>query len=326
MTPPRRRRAALAGLAASALLVACGASETPDRPPAPVQVRATTVLEPGTLAIGETATVEVAVATPPDHHVRPPEPPEEVPGLWLLGAEALVVERAPQRWVHRARFEVRARETGRFAWPSLAVQVTDPEDATRTLEAPERPFEVVAVLEEGSGERPSLAFREPDLPGGGHPGLAALAGALLALAAVGLVLLVRRVRAAEPRGGTTGAAALPGLIGPWRAARATLERAEAQALHDPARAADLGASALRVLIAHRLDPALLARTTEELAAREPPSTLEAAWEELLALLRAFDAERFAPAAPPGAQGEAVHALLERARALADRLGPRGVGS
>lgn len=318
---------ALGGALLPALALAgCGRDAGPQAtapPPAPVTLRATTILEPPVLQVGDTAVLEVAVATPPDFEVEAPEPPEEVPGLWLLGAELPTVERGEARWVHRTRFRVRARDTGAFTWPALPLTLRDAEDRPRTLEAPARPFEVVSVLGDGDAPQGFLDYRVPATRGAPGPGvgLAALVGAAAALAGVGLLLLVRRVRAAE-RGARSGegAAALAGLVGPWRAAHATLETAEARAAEEPVRAADLAASALRVLASRRVDPALVTRTTEELAARPAPATLEAAWPELVALLRDLDAVRFAPAA---AAPEAVRELVGRGRDLADRLGPRG---
>lgn len=328
--PAAGRRLRGAGVLALLLAAACGAPEpAAGPPPAPVTPRATTVLEPPVLEIGDTAVVEIAVATPPGFEVTPPEPPEEVPGLWLLGAEVPQVARTPERHVHRTRFRVRARDTGAFVWPAQPLEVVDAAGEPVPLTAPERPFEVVSQLGEDDAPQSFLSYRTAPVEGaqtGPGAALAALAGALGALAAVGLVLLVRRVRAAE-RGARAGegAPALVGLVAPWRAAHATLEAAQTQAEAEPQRAADLVASALRVLAARRLDPGLLTRTTEELAARPAPPGLESAWTELVALLRELDALRFAPGdpAPTPEDADAVRALLARGRVLADRLGPRG---
>ena len=333
----RGRRAVLRvavalGLATGTGWTGCDAPEPPRdaAPAAPVTPRAATILEPPVLEIGDTAVVEIAVATPPGFEVTPPEPPEEVPGLWLLGAETPRVETDPGRRVHRTRFRVRARDTGAFTWPALPLEVVDDAGEPVPLTAPERPFEVVSRLGEGDAPQGFLSYRtpEPGLGGAGpSAGLAALAGALAALAGVGLVLLVRRVRRAE-RGARAGEGASPlvGLVAPWRSAHATLEAAEARAAESPARAADLAASGLRVLASRRLDPGLLAHTTEELATRAAPAGLEPAWAELVALLRELDAVRFAPDRHAGASAEAaeaMRALLARGRALADRLGPPG---
>ena len=49
------------------VLSGCSEPTATERPAAPVSLRATVVLEPPRLEIGETASVEVVVATPPDH-------------------------------------------------------------------------------------------------------------------------------------------------------------------------------------------------------------------------------------------------------------------
>ena len=73
-------------------------------------LRAVLVLEPPTLGVGEVGLVGLAVVTPPGHAVRPVEPPPQVAGLWLLGSEALEVEKRASRWVHHTRFRFHARE------------------------------------------------------------------------------------------------------------------------------------------------------------------------------------------------------------------------
>ena len=74
-----------------ALGAACGA-EPVERgaAPAPTAPRVTLHVEPPVLRIGDVATLEIVVVTPPEHRVRPISPPE-VEGIWLLDSEALPV-------------------------------------------------------------------------------------------------------------------------------------------------------------------------------------------------------------------------------------------
>ena len=86
----RRASAAAALLAAFGLAWSLACGETNERgegdaeaPGAPATLRGGVVIEPDRLAIGQTATVEIAVVTPPEHRVRP----VAAPGprlIWLV--------------------------------------------------------------------------------------------------------------------------------------------------------------------------------------------------------------------------------------------------
>ncbi len=319
MKQPRRARCARAALLLVAL--ACGGEPDAEAPRAPLGIQGDVVVEPPTLRIGQTATVEVAVVTPPEHGVSPPEAPAEVPGLWVLEAETLPVEREPQRWIHRTRFLVRARATGSFAWPAqtLRVESLSEEGAVRqALELPERALEVREV----SGEWPDrlepfgLRRRAPAGATGGAL-VPALAGALTALAAVGLVALVRRARAA----GDEPARAAADDREAWRAAQATLAAAEAS--DDPRAAADAASAALRIYLTRRHAAAADTATTEELAAREAPWGLARSWPQVLSVLRRLDDVRFRPREAPAAGASEVRAAVREARALLGESPPRG---
>ena len=80
------RAAGRAALAVALWLVGAGCAEAPDpaRRAAPTASRATFVLEPPRLGLGEVAVLELAVITPPDHRPRAYSPPESVPGFWIL--------------------------------------------------------------------------------------------------------------------------------------------------------------------------------------------------------------------------------------------------
>jgi hypothetical protein len=280
------------------------AAETP-----PAMLRASVVLEPPRIEIGDRFSVEVAVVTPPGHRVAPAAVPKAVEGLWILEAERPSVEQQPGRWVHRQRFRARARATGPFTWPALELDVEAPDGTRQVVSAPERPFEVVSLLVEHPEQRSFFSYRRPRLGGEavGSPWLPALLGALFTLAGVGLFALVRRARSGAPFA-AEGPAALEA-DGGEAALLAALGHAEAEA-SDAVAAADLASAALRSWAARRFRaPALRWATTEELSASAPPFLLATRWAALLAVLRELDALRFPPLRP-GAGARAREAIAQ----------------
>jgi hypothetical protein len=250
--------------------------------------------------------------TPPGHRVAPAQVPKAVPGLVIVDAERPSVEQEPGRWVHRQRFRARARSTGPFRWPALELGVEGPDGTRQSVTAPERPFEVVSLLEEQPERRTPFSFRSPRSAGdSGGPWLPALLGSLFTLAALGLVALVRRVRG----GGEAPAGLAPALElehAETAAVLAALHEAEAEA--DPVRAADLASEALRGWAAERFRAPLLRwATTEELAARRPPFLLITRYAALVAALEALDALRFPPRRDDA--GPELGKALARARAF-----------
>lgn len=333
----RRARAAPMRRAAQLLLallaLGCGTGEEPPAAeaalppppaktarapePAPVTLRATVVLEPPRIEVGDLFSVEVAVVTPPGHRVAPAQVPKAVPGLVIVDAERPSVEQEPGRWVHHQRFRARARSTGPFRWPALELGVEAPDGSRQSVTAPERPFEVVSLLEEQPERRSPFSFRSPRLAhdAGRSPWLPALLGSLFTLAALGLVAVVRRVRS----GGEAPASHPPEAAERAEVAGllAALHAAEAEA--DPVRAADLASEALRAWAAERFRAPLLRwATTEELAARPPPFLLTTRYAALVAALEALDAVRF----PPRAEDAALELgkALARARAFVASAG------
>jgi hypothetical protein len=306
------------GLTAALLLAAC--REAP--PAAPVEPRAGWLLEPPRVRLGDVATLERLVVTPPGWSVAPFAPPPVPAGFWLLEAEALPPERLASRWLHRTRLRLRAREVGSFLWPAGEARVQAPDGSPRTLPLAALPLEVVSVLPESPDRLTPFGIRALPEPGRGFGGLlgAAAAGALVAAAALGTLLLVaRRARRRAP----APLAPAPGEP-PDARARAALGRARERLAADPGAAADGISAALRRYLAERFALPAPARTSEELATSPPPFALTTRWPALLALLRALDAERFAP--PPAAAEGArrVAPLLEQAQAFLDRdLPPEG---
>jgi hypothetical protein len=302
--------AALAGLAA-----ACGAPEPP-RGAAPSLPRAAVVFEPPRFGVGEVATLEIAVATPPGHAPRPLAIPEAPPGLWVLGAESLPVEREATRWIHRTRVRVRAREVGAATWPAGAVEIEAPDGAVERLELAPLAIEVASVLPELPEQRVPFGVREPPAPDAAGPGalLGAAAGAGLALAGLGAVRAVARRRAQRAATAPDAAPHTP----PWEEARAELEQARELAAHDPFAASDLAAGALRRYAGRRFAIGAEAATSEELAAGPAPFAAATRWPILVAALGRLDAHRFRPRGDPEARA-AVAGGLASALAAAERF-------
>jgi hypothetical protein len=320
------------------LALACSAEEAPPGPAAadslapaaatsaaatpPASLRASVVLEPPRIEIGDVFTVEVAVVTPPGHRVAPAPVPKAIPGLAIVDASLPSVDHEPGRWVHRQRFRARASATGPLRWPALELGVEAPDGTRLTVIAAERPFEVVSLLAEHAERRsPFSLFRMPrldDEPSRG-PWLPALLGSLATLAALALVSGVRRVRreASLVSGLTEGASYDEAAAA---AVLAELQRAEAEA-DDPVHAADLASEALRSWAAERFRaPRLRSATTEELAREAAPFLLSTRYAALLAVLQAFDALRFPPLRESG--GFELRAALQAAREfVADAAGP-----
>jgi hypothetical protein len=300
-----------------ALALACSggepAGEGPAAPPAP---QAAVVIEPPQLRVGDVAVVEVAVVTPPGYAVRPVAPPDAAAlgPLWLLDAEALPVEKQGQRWTHRTRLRVRAREVGAGVWPPLGLELIGPEGGRSRLETPPRPFEVVSILPTYPDRVSPFPLRRPERGAPGpSPLVAAAGGAAAALAAVAAVALVRRSRRrSAARAAQASAAAARAAAAPWREALAELAAAAADSDTDWRHSADRCAVALRRYVARRWTFAIECRTTEELAALAPPFALALRWPAALGWLRELDALRFRPAGAPGAAAQ-VRRVAEDAR-------------
>ncbi|HEX2486460.1 MAG TPA: hypothetical protein VHQ66_14215 [Myxococcota bacterium] len=311
-------RAALALAAAlAAAAVACGPREEPAREDAaarvaPATIQGGVIIEPPELGIGDTATVEIAIVTPPDHRVAPLAAPESVPGLWVLSAETLPVRHEPGRLVHRTRFLVRARATGEFAWPAQEAQVETPDGARVPLALAARPLRVLSVARELSERTTPFGFREPREPGRVRGFLLpAVFGAAAALAALGLAGYARRSRrpAASPAPAPPAPESLA--AAPARAAQSALAGALARLEREPVEAANAASVALRGFVEHVTGVPASRATTEELAAIHPPFLLETRWTEWLTLLGALDAARFRAAALDTAAARAALAAQLR---------------
>jgi hypothetical protein len=286
--------------------------------------RATLVLEPPRIGVGQVAELELAVVTPPGHTPRPFSPPSELPGLWLLSADRLPVEKQSTRWVHRTRLRVRARASGRFVWPASALEVEAPDGSVFTLAIAEVPVEVVSILPDYPDRFTPFGVRRPAPAArrGGSVWGPAAAGALAALAGVGLVALARRRRGSAPdaRAEPSAARAEP----PWRRACEELAEARQRAAGDPFAGAHATSRALRRYIARRFGADAIGRTSEELAAATPPFGARSRWPAFVAILRGLDELRFLPESDRSvreALATRVGALLAQAEAFVEDSTP-----
>jgi hypothetical protein len=305
VTPAR----ALAAGAALLLGAACRDAAPPRESSAPALPRAAVVLEPNRIGVGQTATLEIALATPPGHVPQAPALPDAVPGLWILGVESLPVEREAGRWLHRTRVRVRAREVGKLSWPGSVVEIATPEGGLQLLAVEPLPIEVVSILTEYPDRGLPFGAREPaePAPGGLLAGAAAGAGAALAAVAAARVLRRRRARslaAAAARAAPPRAEAEPA----WERTRAALAEAQRLAVGDPFAASDLAARELRRYASRRFLVAAQAATSEELAARPAPFAAATRWPLLVAALQTLDAHRFRPRDDPEARAGAARAV------------------
>jgi hypothetical protein len=308
-------------LVAAFITSACGEAGPDAGPVAPTTTRAVWVLEPSRIAVGDVAVIELAAVTPPGHTVKPLEPPNELPGFWVLDSEAMPVLKEPSRWVHRTRLRVRARAVGRFVWPGDILQVEAPDGTLDPLVVKSLPLEVVSELAEHPERLAPYDLRDVREPAVGARTLwlATAGGAAGALACVFVAARVRRrLRTGEAPGhGVASAPREP----PWIYARAALDRADAVSSEDPLAAAHAVAGALRRYAAARFGADAPARTTEELENAAPPFAAASRWPAFLAILRGLDEFRFRPPVDRSAVTERLRTLAAQARAFVEETVP-----
>jgi hypothetical protein len=311
-----------AALGAIGLAVACDGPSEPVRYATPVAIRASLVLEPPSLQVGEVASLDVTVVTPPEHTLRPFAAPDEIDGFWLLETEPTTITREPQRWIHRTRLRIRARSVGTFEWPASEVHVDVPDGELHVQSLEPLPIEIVSVFPDYPGRLAPFGLEPLRHARSSTPqrlGWAA-AGALGTLATLGLVWLARR----RPREAQTPRPDDPSLALPWETVGTRLVGAGASMADDPRHGCGMLASALRHYMNERYGADALARTTEELEPMPPPFAATSKWPEFVAILVEIDALRLAPLG----QGEAgdmrrrADDLLERARRFVNSTLPR----
>jgi hypothetical protein len=313
-----RRARAIAAIAAA--LVPCGCGD--ERPPAAHATalpRAALVLEPPRIGVGEVSLLEIAVAAPPGHLLRPLALPEPPAGLEVLGVETLPVEREATRWLHRTRVRVRARETGALTWPGSAAEIEAPDHSLSSIALEPVAIEVIPIAPEFPERSLPFGVREPPRgeAGGGGALTGAVLGAAIAVAGIGVTraLARRRLRRGVP---AAPPAAEPAPEPPWGEALAQLTRARALAGDGPFGASDLAARALRRYAGRRFAIGAQACTSEELAASPAPFAATTRWPILIAALQELDAHRFRPRDDLPARATLARALPD-AIAAAERF-------
>jgi hypothetical protein len=304
-----------------ALAAACGPRDAEPSAPPPIAIRGGVVIEPPELAIGQTATIDVAVVTPPDHRLEPFEGPGSVEGLWILGVEQPPPERMSGRWVHHVRFRVRSRQTGDLVWPAGIAFVGTPRGERIPVSLAERPLRVAPVTGEIPERVDPFTYRTAREPSQSRGFLApALFGAASLAAALALAGAVRRARAA--RAAREALALSAPDAGPEARAERALEAALGAVEHDAEAAAGAASAALRAWVAERSGAPAPAATTEELAALSPPFVVARAWPDLLAILVRLDLARFRAGAlgDPAGRRE-LAATVHAARAVVASAAP-----
>lgn len=295
------------GWALALFVLSC--SEAPVEPMAPVGVvRGVVHFAPQRLRVGDVATVEVAVVTPPHTELGEIRWPANVPGLSFIETLALETERETHRWVHRGRMRVRAIEIGQHRWPETQLEVRPADGERGELVLAGDTFEIVSTLSTRPDQLSAFGLRDPTGEASQRDlALAAAAGAAGALACVALFLVLRR-RTKKPS--RTTAAEIP--AEPGRVAEAELARALELLALDPHASAQCAGSALRAFAVHRFGAPIETRTTEELALMRPPRNMRSRWKHLIEILARLDDVRFRPASaePPR---DALASTLEAAR-------------
>ena len=317
-------------LCLTGLAIACGSEhrvESRRTFEAPVASRATLLLAPDLLHVGEIVTAEIVVVTPPESQVRN-IPLQPVEGLALIDTQTLPSERSEHHWKHRLRLRFRADAVGAHVWPGLELEVQHPDGSLQPVALAERRFEVASMrglfperdqpfgLEEPAAEDNAASF------GGFVAGLAlgVLLAALLALGAIAIRTLLRRRRLRRHR--IPESQPTIGLF-EWTE-REIADALELVATH-PRQSASRGARLLRIYMARRFGSDTEASTTEELERRTPALAEQRLWPDFVRILHGFDDERFRPPDEgPGAQGSArTRSALEATRQLIGASRPTG---
>ena len=302
---------------------ACNESAPTVQYVAPAHPRATLVMEPPQLRIGQVATLELVVVTPPEHSVRPVAAPTDVPGLWILAAEAQPVSKESTRWIHRTALRVRARSLGAFTFPAMSVEVEAPDGGVAALAVDALPIEVVSILPEipdritpyGPRRFPPTQMRTPIWG-------SAAAGAIGALAIVGLVALARRQRRLGSE--TVGAAPGPPVTASWVLGKQDIQSARDRSTSHPFEAAAAASLAMRRYMTRRYPCSVTGLTTQELVETTPPFAATSRWPVFVNLLERLDRFRFLPPDDPGVRErltESMCALLDACDAFIENSTP-----
>jgi hypothetical protein len=279
-------RGAIATLSCALAIACAGEPSDAENPPGAATVaRASLLLEPPTIGLGDVTTAVVLVTTPPGHRVLPLANPE-VPGVWVLQSLVDPTEKSPARWLHRTRIRLRPRETGNYLFPASQVTIESESGDRKTLDVAEREFHVASVLPQFAERTAPFGLQELG-PGSGSGGflLPALLGAAAALLAVALVSRFRLRGLAQPEEDEAERAEDLSLHD-W--SQREIERAFERLEENPREAANIAARFMRQYVESRFRTRTSASSTEELAAQKPPLAAHSHWPEFVRLLRSMD--------------------------------------
>jgi len=302
--------ASLAFVFSSAYPLSAGATRGP--------ISASAHVSPHSIRVGERATVEIAIVTPPDHRILPLAPPRDLRNLEVELAETLPIEKQEDRWNHVIRVRFRPREIGSLAWPTTVLEIETPNGATEKRVLESLPFEVKSVLHSyGGRSEPFPARPAPPPRRKGFAVQRVALGAFIAASLLALFFVLKR------RGARLPPPVAPAAEGkPWAVALNDLGNAAETA--DPGAAAAATAAALRRYMERRFGALTRAQTTEELAGATPPFGATSRWPTFTALLLELDTLRFSPRRSPEqapVESECVGELLDRSREFVEASMP-----
>ena len=283
--------------ACCALLLLLSCAEEPGVARAPSEPHASWILKPTLPGVGQVSVLERIVVTPPRFVPRPWVAPDALPGLSLLGAQALPTERSADLWIHRTRVRLRAHAAGEFRWPSSQIALEAPDGSVESLPLAGISIEVRSILPEFPERSAPFGLRQPERAAAGTAswGLA-LAAALAALACIALARVAfARARSGEALGVRDAKLAHQAPASPWHTAHDAIERAATLGEHDPLAAAHALSPAMRRYMAARYGADTRGRTAEELRATEPAFAVRSSWPGFAALVCELDGLRFQPA-------------------------------
>lgn len=318
------RRAIASLLCVLALACENERSASKDRPGAATVARASLLLEPPTIGLGEVTTAVILVTTPPGHRVLPMNAPV-VPGVWVLESLVDPTQKSAARWLHRTRIRLRPRETGSFLFPASEVTVESEAGDRKTLKVAEREFRVTSILPQFADRTAPFGLQEPGASAGaGGFALPALFGAVSALIAVAIITRLRRTKAARQAPDESEEESAEALsLHEW--SQREIDRAFEALERNPREAANAGARFMRHYVESRFHTRTSASTTEELAAQKVPLAAHSHWPEFVRVLRRMDDLRWRRAASgaKASQDEArIRVALEEARHFFESSSPQ----
>ncbi len=200
----------------------------------------------------------------------------------------------------------RVSVAGLMCWAAVAGAAED-DTARRSAPAHQRApsylgLEIESALSQYPPDQKPFGLRPAparEASGGGTP-TALFLGAFSALLVIAVASGLLRRKRARTRRRETARGERAARHREWL--RSELARARSALREDPRRASNIAAAVLRGHAALRFSMPILAATTDELAAAEPPPGEHAGWSNFLRILGKYDVERFRPHDSAGSNG------------------------